>query len=270
MALYLKSRSTTELACNVKRVNASIDPDNWDAHWSEFADAISTNPGQIFRHRLVKKLLTQFGYTLTLTDIGCGQGDFLFSLSKNDSYKLQGVELSAAGTQISKQKVPTASVRQLDLLSQFEFPVDFTQADVLTAIEVIEHLDDPRQFLVNAQRFLKPEGYFIITVPSGPKTSFDKHIGHRRHYSPSELSDLMTTVGLDVVTCYRTGWPFFNLYRLTVMMRGKKLIADVSNDISKNRLAIVVSKIFTILLKYNIPIRRMGWQLVAVGRKTSN
>ena len=76
------------------------------------------------------------------------------------------------------RKVPQADIHQFDLLSADPSPLprDF---DCLTCVDVVEHVDDPIRFLRSALLQLAPGGKVVITVPSGPRTAFDKSIGHR-------------------------------------------------------------------------------------------
>jgi hypothetical protein len=66
----------------------------------------------------------------------------------------------------------------------------------------------------------------------------------------------------------RAGFPFFNLYRLVVILRGKTLIADAaaSSRASMSLLARTVMRVFEILFKVNLPNSPWGWQMVAIGR----
>ena len=92
--------------------------------------------------------------------------------------------------------------------------------------EVLEHLDDPEAMLANVRPFLAPGCKLVITVPAGPRSAFDKHIGHRAHFTTTRLERTLRAAGLDVVDLRGAGFPFFNLYRLAVVLRGKKLIED--------------------------------------------
>ena len=60
----------------------------------------------------------------------------------------------------------------------------------------------------------------MVTVPGGPRTAFDRHIGHRRHYTTDALRAVLDAAGLEVELVQGAGLPFFNLYKLLVMMRG--------------------------------------------------
>jgi Methyltransferase domain len=137
------------------------------------------------------------------------------------------------------------------------------RADAATCCEVLEHLDDPSSFLQVAKAALAPGATIFVTVPGGPRSGFDRLIGHRRHYSPLELRQLLEQSGFNVSSAYGAGFPFFNLYRLVVIARGEKLVKDVGSR-GMGRLAAAVMKVFGVLLRLTIPRSRWGWQTVAV------
>jgi hypothetical protein len=64
------------------------------------------------------------------------------------------------------------------------------------------------------------------------------------------------------------GFPFFNLYRLTVILRGHHLIADVGRKSQgwTSLLARAVMVLFRPLFALNIIGTRLGWQTIAVAR----
>jgi hypothetical protein len=64
------------------------------------------------------------------------------------------------------------------------------------------------------------------------------------------------------------GFPFFNLYRLIVILRGKHLITDVDSKALGWRatLARTVMDLFRPLFALNITGTQFGWQTVAVAR----
>jgi hypothetical protein len=93
-------------------------------------------------------------------------------------------------------------------------------------------------------------------------SAFDRHIGHRRHFTPDRLRQLLEDAGLEVAALYGAGFPFFNLYRLTVVARGRRLIDDASGELPLSARAAIWA--FTQLFRLNAVETLRGWQLVAV------
>jgi len=243
----------------------SLDPDDWDSHWRNQADVARGNPASAFRHRLVLQRLLKVS-PAKIIDIGSGQGDLLQTLSNYfDESALAGIELSAAGVEETKEKLPNSVVHQQNLLdpSYEPFATDF---DCLTCVEVLEHLDAPQVFLEVALEHLRNGGFAVVTVPSGPRTAFDISIGHRRHFKKTDLRRLLLDAGLVDVRVRRVGFPFFDLYRVLVFLRGRKLIQDVENQSLKDsHLARGLMSLFDFLLRLNPNFLPIGSQLVATG-----
>jgi SAM-dependent methyltransferase len=206
-----------------------------------------------------------------VVDIGSGQGDLAAMLEREyPGTRLLGLELSAEGVAIASAKVPSARFVQRDLLTEDTVPHDlagFGQYAVCS--EVLEHVDDPARVLRNARAYLAPGCRVVITVPGGPMSAFDRHIGHRRHHTPASLRAIIETAGLEPVSVFRAGFPFFNLYRLTVIMRGTGLIADVSattGGTTASRIAAVVMRVYRSLFRFNLVRSPWGWQMAAIAR----
>jgi len=99
--------------------------------------------------------------------------------------------------------------------------VDFGATHAI-ASEVLEHLDDPVTLLRNGMAYMAPGCRVIVTVPGGPISAFHRHIGHRRHYTPVLLRDLLTAAGFEVEVSTGIGFPFFNLYIGALVWREKR------------------------------------------------
>ncbi len=72
--------------------------------------------------------------------------------------------------------------------------------DLVTAFDVIEHVEDDGQVFDELTRVLKPEGCLIFSVPlhAAYWTNFDDYVGHARRYEPAALQALLDTHGLAV------------------------------------------------------------------------
>jgi len=241
--------------------------DNWDTHWEHLNPVAARIPSQLFRHRLVAAQVRTIGPT-RLLDIGCGQGDLLKVLSDFVSEnQLAGIELSEKGVELSKCQVPLATIRCCDLTDPNYSPFS-SSFDCLTCVEVLEHVDNPAQFLKAAVLHASAGAWIIVTVPSGPLTAFDISIGHRRHFDESYLSDVLRAAGLTDLQVRRVGFPFFNLYRFVVRIRGNRLIHDVQTfSLAKSSLSRFVLSTFSFLLRFNFRFLPFGYQLIATARK---
>lgn len=241
----------------------------WNQLWEKYAGSASQNPAQAYRRRLVFSLLRlRNSPTCHILDLGSGQGDFANDVKESyPQSQLLGLELSAAGVEISKRKVPSAHFEQRDLTLSHELPSKYKHwATHAISTEMLEHVDSPVAVLKNIAPYLSPECRFVVTVPSGPMSAFDKHLGHRQHFTPATFKALAEEAGFEIVSLLRAGFPFMNLYRLVVILRGKKLIEDVSSgtDSSLGGIAGLAMQIFDWLFRFNLSHSPWGWQLVAV------
>lgn len=249
--------------------------DDWERHWSEYADLAKVNPAQTYRIELILEQLDRLrpivdgGAADRILDIGSGPGDLLAAVSnRRPGAQLVGVELSAEGVRRAEAHVPGARFVQHDLLGADALPGDLRGwADMAVCSEVLEHVDDPVRFLRVAGELLAPEGVLVVTVPGGPRTAFDRHIGHRRHYRPSSLRRLIDQSGLTARLVAGAGFPFFDLYKLVVLAQGDRLASDVSEQAEVSRLASAAMRIFGVVLQPPRNSRRFGWQLVAVATR---
>ena len=241
--------------------------DDWDQHWDDYSASVTHNPAQIYRRSLVTALLERSETPVRLVDVGSGQGDFLREAAARwPSAQLLGLEYSGSGVAQSQKKTPTAHFLQRDLLSAPDVPDEFARWGThAVCSEVLEHVDDPAALLRGAAHYLAPGCRLVVTVPGGPMSAFDQHIGHRQHFTPASLTAVLNAAGFDVRLAGGAGWPFFNLYRRLVVLRGDKLVDDVlSRDAGPSLAARAAMLAFRPLFALNLPRTPWGHQIVAV------
>ncbi len=238
--------------------------DDWDAHWDDYASSAEENPAQRFRRRVVFDLLERDGPPMRLLDIGAGQGDLLAgAVERWPSCAVAGVELSGAGVAEARRKAPSANVVQADLLHATPaIAARLGWASHAVCSEVLEHVEQPAVLLRNARPLLAPGCRIVITVPGGPRSAFDKHIGHRRHFTRTALGEVLADAGLTDIRVEAAGFPAFNLYKLVVLLRGKRLIED-AKAATPSGATTVVTRAFDRLFDGASGRGRFGWQLVA-------
>ena len=96
-------------------------------------------------------------------------------------------------------------------------------------------------------------------------SAFDRHIGHRRHFTPKSMRALLERAGFVVERSVGAGFPFFNLYRVTVLLRGERLVDDVARGAGQWP-ARLVMRIFAVLFRLNLSSSPWGWQMLAAAR----
>jgi SAM-dependent methyltransferase len=218
---------------------------------------------------LVLSLLAARGSTpQRYLDIGCGPGDLTVDVARRwPTAEVAGIELSKRGVEIAAGKLPRGRFMQFDLLSGRTPPAGFRAwATHATCSEVLEHVDEPDALLASARRWLAPGALLVVTVPGGPMSAFDRHVGHRRHYTAPELTALLEAIGLSVLECGGAGFPFFNLYRRAVITRGERLVSDVDATSAVPRSARLAMGVFNGLLAASPTRGQRGWQLYATAR----
>jgi len=247
--------------------------DDWESHWDRYAESASLNPAQAMRHATVVSALRTLAWpTEHLLDVGSGQGDFLsMALQAGAAREYAGFELSESGVAYARAKLPGAAFMRVDL---FAPPAEASRfagwATTAVCSEVVEHVDEPVAFLSALRTYMADGARLVLTVPGGPMSTFDRYIGHRRHYTKALAREVLEQAGFDVETVWLAGFPFFNLYRLLVILRGAALIEDAKSgagNTGAKGLARIAMSVFAVLFKLNVRNSPFGWQIVAIARK---
>lgn len=99
------------------------------------------------------------GHKGTILDVGCADGKFV-EIMEMDGYTAMGIDISCDAVRNAKMKglhVFSGTLRQL--------PSSHGGYDAITAWDLLEHIEDIREFLIDCKRLLKPDGLFIFSTP---------------------------------------------------------------------------------------------------------
>jgi SAM-dependent methyltransferase len=69
--------------------------------------------------------------------------------------------------------------------------------DVVSAIEVLEHVEEDEAFVANVEKVLNPGGTFVMSTPNGDRTP-TPYPDHKRHYRAVDLETLLRRYFHDV------------------------------------------------------------------------
>jgi SAM-dependent methyltransferase len=129
-----------------------------------------------------------------ILDIGCGTGTMLGELRRfGDVY---GVDAEPAAVEFCHAQGET----QVELASGDTVPHPDSSFDVVSLLDVIEHVDDDQTLLAEAWRVLRPGGQLLVTVPAfewmwGEQDVIAHHV---RRYTGRQLRDSVQRAGFDV------------------------------------------------------------------------
>src|SRR5947209_16108766 len=96
-----------------------------------------------------------------LLDVGCATG-FFMEAAAEEGFEVRGVEFSTVAISLARPDIRERIVHGdvNTLLSR-----DAAQFDVVTAFDIIEHVQNPASFLVELHQVLKPGGVLAISSP---------------------------------------------------------------------------------------------------------
>lgn len=156
-------------------------------------------------------------------DLGCGDGSLLNVVHRRfPEALLVGIDLSPEQIDANRKGNPLVSWHVQDLDSANPLPLGFGgTCDAVMALEVIEHVADPRRLLSHAFTLAGPRGRLILSTQSGPLRETEKRVGHRRHFSVVEMTDFLKSTGWRPLRVWNSGWPFHDL---------SKWVANLSPD----------------------------------------
>ncbi|MFI5346122.1 MAG: class I SAM-dependent methyltransferase [Elusimicrobiota bacterium] len=152
-----------------------------------------------------------------LLDIGCAAGHFL-KLARERGYDVEGLEVDERFVKIAQDGGLTG-VRQGILDEDFTRKND-GRYDIVSMIEVLEHVDDPLGFLRLAGRLLKPGGHLLIAVPDNRRpTPFGRDLWdypphHLTRWVPSALKLALEKSGFTVEDLRSKPLPVVDLSRI--------------------------------------------------------
>jgi SAM-dependent methyltransferase len=143
-----------------------------------------------------------------VVDVGCGDGltarfcagrGASIIVTDIDPIKVQATERSLAG-------IAARSVRAM-VSDSNPLPIEDGTASVVVSTEVLEHVDDPAQFLSELVRIGRSGARYLLTVPDPVAEALQKHLAHPSYFAKpnhvriiqrDEFAALVSAAGLVV------------------------------------------------------------------------
>ena len=224
----------------------------------------------VAKKKIVLALIRQFaparGSQVHILDIGCGSGLMLNALKQIG--ETSGMDMSDDAISFSRE-IFSGTVKKGFLPDNV--PYKDASFSLVTALDVIEHVDDDRSALRAIRAKLAPGGKAILTVPACMFlwSEHDVLNEHKRRYSRSELREKLIDAGFTIekISYFNTFlFPAIGLVRIVNNMLKRKGNSDV--DLPSPAVNFFLEKIFSMekfFLRFmNLPI---GVSVLAVVRK---
>ena len=153
----------------------------------------------------------------TVLDVGCGGGILTESMAKLGAAHATGIDMAEKSLKIAKlhaldqgvDNVAYRCIRVEDLAA--EAPHNF---DVVTCMEMMEHVPDPAAIVAACARLVKPDGtVFFSTINRNPKSYLHAIVGAeyllglvprgthdwQKFITPAELARMCSNAGLEII-----------------------------------------------------------------------
>lgn len=167
----------------------------------------------------------------SILDVGCGTGGMLPILAELGT-DVVGLDMSAEAAAHAQRTAPDGATARVGKIPD-DIPANGS-LDLVTAFDVIEHIDDDVAALRSLRQALKPgTGVLLITVPAyqwlwSPHDDLNQH---KRRYTKRALRKRLGEAGLEVVRLsYFNTWLFPVVAGVRLVRKGLPGDGDGASD----------------------------------------
>lgn len=185
---------------------------------------------------------------LSLLDIGCGNGHLL-----KDSCQYVNKAVGIEKFDYSKPKFD--NIINIDI---FDNTFEDNSFDIITFLDVMEHIEDENKFLQEVKRLIKYNGAIIITVPAYQWlfSNSDIFYGHYRRYNSKTLRKVLEDNGLEIQKLSYMNFflfPLFALVRIIDKVFNRKKFEYGESKLTNTILYNIFHIEKYLLKKFNLP-----------------
>jgi 2-polyprenyl-3-methyl-5-hydroxy-6-metoxy-1,4-benzoquinol methylase len=137
---------------------------------------------------VVSVVARKAGIRGSILDVGCGHGLLANYIAAEIGLAVTGVDSNPALVAVAARSDVTGTNTFL-VGDAADLPVTADSFQMVTCIEVLEHVDDPKRVLAEIRRALVPGGWLILSTPNEQTNPFAEttHSEHKQHFTIAAL-----------------------------------------------------------------------------------
>ena len=222
------------------------------------------------RYRAIVSKLNKKNTDSYFFEIGCGHGIVIKQFEDKHNFTVDGCDLNMLA--LKKIRDIKGNIYCLDITERPKRLLN--KYDGILLMDVIEHIENDYEFVLNSIKYSKIDGFIIINVPALNLLSskYDKSVGHKRRYNKRMMRKLFQECGIEEVSIFYWGItliPIAIIRKIFLMfVREDKIVSSgfkKPNKFINNAL----NWILKIENKY-IKSPTLGTSLAAIGRIVKN
>lgn len=157
---------------------------------------------------------------VNILDFGCGTGVLQEEFEKRFNAKGFGIDVSKKAISYCKKR----GLNRIKLFDGNTIPFKDQSFDLVTAIDVLEHIEDDLGALKEIKRVLKKGGLALLLVPAHPHlwSTRDINLKHFRRYRVGELEDKCKKLGFKLLDSRNVDFVLYFLFSLICLLSPKK------------------------------------------------
>ena len=130
--------------------------------------------------------------------LDCGAGTGRFAAEMTETCDVWGLDDHEESLELLRKRLSPDRVLKLE---GSRLPADDGAFDIVTALDVLEHIPDDVSAVREIRRVLKPGGVFLATVPASMAlwSDWDESLHHQRRYSRKTLRAIFPPGEWDIV-----------------------------------------------------------------------
>ena len=242
--------------------------------YDEYARVEATHWWFHGRHTILRALLPQLVSSdpdTRILDVGFGTGHMLRFYEPYGGFVV-GLDLAAEAVAYARERTAALLVQG----SGLAVPLAGDSFDLVSMLDIIEHVDDPADVVAEGARCLRAGGRLLAAVPAFQALwgDHDTINQHRKRYRVGELTDLLEGAGLQVeraTYCNMLLFPAIAAVRLARRLLPAASADGARSDFEMTRPGRVNDLLAGLFGLEAIPLRRgrlpFGVTALAVGHK---